>query len=91
MNHTRVLPLLILLSSTAFSQTTDKQTPHVSLLEQFSSAALQANCPMQLKASLYVVGDVGDVEPIENDETTERSQRIHVTIANPESQSLQSG
>ena len=85
MNHTRALPLLFLLGSTAFSQTTGKQTPPVSLVEQFSSAALQANCPIQLKASLYVVGETAGVEPIENGGTTERSQRIHLTIANPDS------
>ena len=85
MNHTRALPLLILLRSAAFAQTTDKQTPHVSLLEQFSSAALQSNCPIQLKASLYVVGETTGVEPIENGRTTERGQRIHITLANPES------
>jgi hypothetical protein len=86
MNHTRALPLLFLLGSTAFSQTTGKQTPPVSLVEQFSSAALQANCPIQLRASLYVVGETAGVEPIENGGTTERSQRIHITISNPESQ-----
>jgi hypothetical protein len=86
MNHTRALPLLFLLGSTAFSQTTDKQTPPVSLVEQFSSAALQANCPIQLKASFYAVGETAGVEPIENGGTTERSQRIHLTIANPDSQ-----
>ncbi len=85
MNHTRVLLLLFLLGSTAFSQTTDKQTPPVSQLEQFSSAALQANCPIQIEASLYVVGEPAGAEPIENDGTAERSQRIHVTIANPQS------
>jgi hypothetical protein len=86
MNHTRALPLLFLLGSTAFSQTTGKPTPQVSLLKQFSSTALQANCPIQLKASLYAVGETAGVEPIENGGTTERSQRIHLTIANPDSQ-----
>jgi hypothetical protein len=86
MNHTRVLPLLFLLGSTAFSQTADKHAPPVSPLERFSSAALQANCPIQLKASLYVVGKTAGVEPIENGRTTERRQRIHITLANPESQ-----
>jgi hypothetical protein len=61
-------------------------TPHVSLVEQFSSAALQVNCPIQLKASLYAVGETAGVEPIENGGTAERSQRIHLTIANPDSQ-----
>jgi hypothetical protein len=86
MNHTRALPLLFLLGATAFSQTTGKQTPPVSLVEQFSSAALQANCPIQLKASLYAVGETAGVEPIENGGTTEHSQRIHLIIANPDSQ-----
>jgi hypothetical protein len=84
MNQTRVLPLLFLLVSTAFSQTTGKQP--VSQLEQFSSAALQANCPIQLKASLYVIGRTAGVEPIEKGQTTERGQRIHITLANPEAQ-----
>jgi hypothetical protein len=86
MNHSRALPLLFLLGLTAFSQTTGKQAPPVSLLMQFSSAALQANCPIQLKASLYVVGEMAGVERIENGRTTDRGHRIHITLANPESE-----
>jgi hypothetical protein len=86
MNHTRALPLLFLLGSTSFSQTTGKQAPPLSMLEQFSSAALQSNCPIQLKASFYVVGEVADAEPIENGRTTERRQRIHITLDNPGSE-----
>ena len=86
MNHTRALPLLFLFGSEAFSQTTGKQAPPVSLLKQFSSAPLQANCPIQLKASLYVVGGITGVEPIENNRTAERGQRIHITLANPKSE-----
>jgi hypothetical protein len=86
MNHTRALPLLFLLGSTAFSQTTGKQAVPVSLLKQFSSAALQANCPIQVRASLYVIGEIAGAEPIENGRTTERRQRIYITLANPESE-----
>ena len=86
MNHTRALPLLFLLGSTAFSQTTGKQAPPESLIKQFSSAALQANCPIQVKAGLYLIGEVAGAEPIENGRTTERRQRIHITLANPESE-----
>ena len=86
MNHTRALPLLFLLGSTSFSQTTGKQAAPESLLQQFSSAALQANCPIQVKAGLYLIGEVAGAEPIENGRTTERRQRIHITLANPESE-----
>ena len=85
MKHTRALPLLFLLGSTAFSQTTGKQTPPVSLVQQSPSAALQANCPIQLKASLYAVRETADVEPIEW-RNHERSQRIDLTITNLDSQ-----
>jgi hypothetical protein len=86
MNHARALPLLFLLGSTAFSQTTGKQAPPESLLKQFSTAALQANCPVQLKATLYLVGEIAGAEPIENGRTKERRQRIYITLANPESE-----
>jgi hypothetical protein len=86
MNHTRALPLLFLLGSTALSQTTGKQAPRGSLLKQFSIAALQANCPVQLKATLYLVGERAGIEPIENGRTGERDRRIHITLANPESE-----
>jgi negative regulator of sigma E activity len=86
MNRTRALSLLFFLGSTAFSQTTGKQAAPESLLKQFSSAALQANCPIQVKAGLYLTGEVPGAEPIENGRTTERRQRIHITLANPESE-----
>jgi len=35
---------------------------------------------------LYLVGEVIGGEPIENGRTTERRQRIHITLANPESE-----
>jgi hypothetical protein len=84
MNHTRALPILFLLGSTAFSQTAGKQTPPGSVLKQFSSAALQTNCPIQLKASLYLVGETAGAEPIKNGRMAERDQRIYITLANPE-------
>jgi hypothetical protein len=56
------------------------------LLKQFSSAALQANCPIQLKATLYLIGEIAGAEPIENGRTMERRQRIHINLANPESE-----
>jgi hypothetical protein len=86
MNRTRALSLLFFLGSTAFSQTTGKQAAPESLLKQFSSATLQANCPIQLKAGLYLAGEVRGAELIENGRTTERRQRIHITLANPEAE-----
>jgi hypothetical protein len=77
MNHTRALPLLLLLGSTTFSQTPGTQ---------FSSKASQANCPLELSASFYVVGKPPDIEPVENGRTTERDQRLHITLGNPKSE-----
>jgi hypothetical protein len=77
MNHTRALPLLFLLVSTASSQIPGTQ---------FSSQASQANCPIELTASFYLVGKPPDIEPVENGKTAKRDQRLHITLGNPKSE-----
>src|ERR1700733_3516947 len=86
MEHARALPFLFLLGWTAFSQPTGQQAAPELLLNEFSSAALQANCPIGIKAGLCRSGEVAGAEPIGHGRTTERRQRIHISLANPESE-----
>jgi hypothetical protein len=73
MNHTRALPLVLLFSSIAFPQTSGKQ---------FSSGVVQANCPVEIKASLNVAGKI---VPIENETTTWNEPQLKITLSNPKS------
>lgn len=86
MHRICALTLLVLAGSAAFCQTNDKPASSASVLKQFSSSARPANCPIQLNASFYVVGKPTELQPVENGRTTERDQRIYITLANPASQ-----
>lgn len=77
MNPTRALPLLLLLGSTAFSQTPGTQ---------LSSHGSEANCPIEIKASFYVAGKPAGIQPVENGQTMERDQRLRITLGNARSE-----
>lgn len=77
MNPTRALPLFLLLGSATFSQTPGTQ---------FSSQASEASCPIEIKASFYAVGKPAGIQPVENGRTTERDQRLRITLGNPKSE-----
>jgi len=74
MNHTRALPLLFLLGSTALSQTPGKQ---------FSSQALQGNCPVEIKASFNRAGKIVPVAPDVKGRSTSDEPRLQIALSNP--------
>lgn len=77
MNHTRVLPFLILLVSTAFSQTSNKE---------FSSQALQANCPVKLEASWSEPAKIVPVAPGAKPRDIPNEARLQIALSNPKIQ-----
>jgi hypothetical protein len=77
MNPARALPLVFLFSSIAFSQTSRIQ---------FSSESFQANCPIELKASLNSPGKIVPIVPAKKGRSTGNEHRLQITLSNPKSE-----
>jgi hypothetical protein len=76
MKLTRALPLVLVFGATAFPQNPGKQ---------FSSGNARTNCPIELKASLRIAGNVVPITPVGNGQSTGEKEQLEITLSDPKS------